>query len=169
MTETAEPHGFVTKGLHWVSAGLLAFGYFKGLDNVSQLADPALFQFEITFALILGGVFLLRLLWTKAVGGTTRLPDSAPTWEHKISKLVHIGLYASVFAIVLSGLGIALGYATPALGGLFMGAMITLHEASLVVLPALLMTHIAGALWHKIIRRDGVMESMTGRLPSLSK
>ena len=43
--------------------------------------------------------------------------------------------------------------------------MIGLHEATLVALPLLLGLHVAGALWHKVIRRDGVLESMTGRLP----
>lgn len=165
MDAPATPHGFVTKGLHWGSASLIAFGYFKGLDNVSQLADPALFKFEVTFALVLGAVFLIRLLWTKLYAGSTRLPAEAPGWEHAASQVVHIGLYASVFAIVLTGLGIALGYATPMLSGIFLTAMLGLHEASLAVLPVLLGTHIAGALWHKFIRRDAVMESMTGRLP----
>ena len=165
MTTKAKPHGFVTKSMHWLSAGLIGYGYLKGLDNVSQLADPALFQFEITFALSLGVLFLARLFWTKGVAGSTRLPQDAPGWEHLASRSVHIGLYASVFAIVLSGLGIALGYAAPMLGGLFLTAMIGLHELSLTVMPLLLLAHIAGALWHKFIRRDDVLESMTGRLP----
>ncbi|WP_424966544.1 cytochrome b [Dinoroseobacter sp. S375] len=165
MPQTATPHGFVTKTLHWVSAALLGFGYVKGLDSVTQLADPALFRFEIGFALSLGAVFLLRLLWTKAVAGASRLPEAAPGWEHAASRVVHGGLYASVFLIVLSGLGIALAYATPILGGLFLGAMLGLHELALAALPLFLLVHVAGALWHKLIRRDGVLESMTGALP----
>lgn len=162
MALQAQRHGFVTKGIHWVSAALLGFGYLKGLDNVNQLADPALLQFEVTFALILGGLFLVRLLWTKAIAGSTRLPEDAPRWEQKASGLVHAGLYAGVFAIVLSGLGIAVGYSVPVLGGLFLAAMLGAHEIALVALPLLLLAHIAGALWHKLIRRDGVLESMTG-------
>lgn len=165
MTWTAAPHGFVTKTLHWVSAALLAFGYVKGLDSVTQLADPALFRFEIGFAVALGVVFLLRLIWTKAVAGASRLPESAPGWEHAAARLVHTGLYIAVFAIVLSGLGIAFAYATPVLGGVVLAAMIGLHELALTILPLLLLAHLAGALWHKLVRRDGVLESMTGPLP----
>ncbi len=165
MTRTAEPHGFVTKGIHWISAGLLGYGYLKGLESVSQLADPALLQFEVTFALFLGALFLLRLFWTKRIAGATRLPQDAPSWERLASRAIHLGLYAGVFMIVLSGLGIALGFTTPILGGVFMTAMIGLHEMSLTVLPLLLLIHVAGALWHKLVRRDGVLESMTGRLP----
>ena len=107
MTSLAKPHGFATKGFHWLTAGLVAYGYYKGLDDVSQLADPSLFQFEVTFALLLGAAFLARLIWTKYVAGRTRLTLEAPQWEHRASKVTQTGLYASVFAIVLSGLGIA--------------------------------------------------------------
>ena len=165
MKTTARAHGFVTKGIHWLSAGLIGYGYFKGLDNVRQLADPALFQFEVIFALVLGGLFLVRLFWTKYVAGTTRLPDDAPKWEHFASRAVQVGLYASVFGIVLSGLGVALGFATPALNDLFLSALLGLHEVTLVAMPLFLIVHIFGALWHKVVRRDGLLESMTGRLP----
>lgn len=165
MTTMAKPHGFVTKGIHWLSAGLLGFSYLKGIDSVSQLADPAVLQLEVVLALLLGGLFVIRLIWTKLVAGSSRLPADAPGWEHTASRMVHHGLYASVFLIVLTGLGIALGVSTPVLGGLFLTAMIALHEFSLVLLPVLLAVHIAGAVWHKAMRRDGVMESMTGRLP----
>ena len=164
MTQIAKPHGFITKGIHWLSAGLLAYGYFKGLDSVSQLSDPQLFWFEVIFAVAVGLLFALRWVWTRYVVGHTRLPENAPKWEQYASGAVHIGLYASVFGIVLSGLGIALGYGMD-LGRMFTGAMVGLHEAFLAILPPLLGIHILGALWHKFIRRDGVLESMTGKLP----
>ncbi|MEL6681254.1 MAG: hypothetical protein AAFQ09_01255 [Pseudomonadota bacterium] len=113
MTTIAKPHGFVTKGIYWMPAGLIGFGYFKGLDNVNQLADPTLFLTEIVFALSIGALFLFRMFWTTKIGGVTRLPADAPRWEHWASKAVHVGLYASVFGIVLSGLGVAAVYVTP--------------------------------------------------------
>ena len=165
MTTQSTSHGFVTKSVHWLSAGLIGYGYFKGLNNVSQLSDPTLLQFEVIFALLLGALFVFRLYWTKRVAGATRLPKEAPYWEHKASKAVHNGLYVLVFAIVLSGLAIALGHSVPLLSGLFLSAMIGLHEVVLTLLPLLLLVHVAGALWHKLVRRDGVLESMTGKLP----
>lgn len=161
----AKPHGFVTKGIHWLSVLLLGYGYLKGLDNVNQLADPALFRFEVIFALALGLLFLIRLFWTRNISGATRLPQDAPKWEHWASRTVHYGLYGAVFTIVGTGLGIAYGYASPFLGNLFIKGMIGLHEVALTALPLLILAHICGALWHKVIRRDGVLESMTGKLP----
>jgi len=158
-------HGFVTKGIHWLSILLIGYGYFKGLNNVNQLADPALLRFEVIFALVLGLLFAFRLFWTQKIGGATRLPQEAPKWEHVASRIVHYGLYGSVFTIVGSGLGIAYVYSSDFLGNFVMNGLIAVHEVSLTVLPALILTHIAGALWHKVIRRDGVLESMTGKLP----
>ena len=162
---SAKPHGFVTRAIHWISILMIAYGYYKGLENVNQLADPALFRLEVMFATALGLVFAVRLFWTQKIGGATRLPDDAPAWEHFASRAVHYGLYGSVFTIVGSGLAIAYAYASPLLGNLFINAMIAVHEVALAVLPLLILTHVAGALWHKVIRRDGVMESMTGKLP----
>lgn len=165
MTPTATPHGFVTRGIHWLAAALIGYGYLKGLDDVSQLAEPGVLGFEVIYALGLGALFLVRLVWTQKFAGATRLPSAAPKWEHLASKAVHYGLYASVFGIILTGLGIALGYSVPVLGGLFLGAMLGLHEFALAIMPVLLGAHILGALWHKAVRRDGVLESMTGKLP----
>ncbi len=163
-TMKASRHGFVTRIIHWLSAGLLIFGYIKGLDDVSQLADPGLLRFEVSFALILTALFVIRWLWTNYVAGVTRLPGSAPNWEKTVSRYVHIGLYISVFTITLSGLGIALGLQSPVLSGLIVTIMIGLHELGLSILPLLLLTHIIGAIWHRVVRNDGVLESMTGKL-----
>ena len=159
---TVAAHGFITRAIHWLAAALLLFGYVKGLDDVSQLADPQVFRFEVGFALLLTALFIIRWLWTKTVAGPTRLPASAPGWEKAASKFVHTGLYVSVFTITLSGLGIAFGLHSPFLSGLIVAAMIGLHELGLTVLPLLLLIHVSGALWHKLVRRDGVLESMTG-------
>jgi len=162
---TAKPHGFVTKGIHWLSVLLLGYGYFKGLNSVNQLANPDLLRFEVVFASVLGLLFAFRLFWGQKIGGASRLPDLAPKWEHFASRTVHYGLYVSVFTIVGSGLGIAYAYSSALLGRSSINAMVDLHEASLAILPFLILIHIAGAIWHKIIRRDGVFESMTGKLP----
>ena len=162
---TAEPHGFVTRSIHWISVLLIGYGYLKGLDSVNQLADPALYRFEVIFASGMGLFFLFRLFWTQFIGGATRLPHEAPEWEHFASRTVHYGLYGSVFTIVGTGLAIAYAYSSPVLGDFFINVMIAVHEAALTLLPVLIATHIAGAVWHRIVRCDGVLESMTGRLP----
>lgn len=160
-----KPHGFVTRSIHWLSILMIVYGYTKGLDRVGQLADPALFWSEVVFASALGLLFAIRLFWTQKIAGATRLPHEAPSWEHFLSRTVHFGLYGSVFTIVGTGLAIAYAYASPLPGRLSIDAMVFAYEAALTVLPALILIYIAGALWHKVIRRDGVLETMTGKLP----
>lgn len=159
-TETAQHYGRVAKWLHWGTGGLLAYGYFTGVDDLSELADPTRFTLEIIFAVSLGLAFLARYLWMQKMNGHTRLPADAPAWERLMSKLAHYGIYAGVGLIVLSGLAIAYGYATPAQNGLFVFLMIGVHEFSLAATAVLLLMHVVGALWHKFVRKDGIWESM---------
>ena len=154
----------MAKLFHWSTAGLLGYGYLTGIDNVSQLADPARFQTEILFASVLGLAFVARFFWMQRINGHTRLAPDAPKWEHLLSRLAHHGIYIGVGLIVLSGLAIAYGLSTPMLGGVFVSAMIGLHEVSLAATAVLLGAHIVGALWHKFVRKDGIWESMLPRL-----
>ena len=159
-TQTAKPHGLVAKLFHWGTAGLLGYGYLTGVEDISQLADPAKFSTEIRFAVVMGLAFLLRFFWMQRINGHTRLSLDAPRWEHALSRFAHYGIYIGVGLIVLSGLAIAYGYTVPALSGLFVSAMIGLHEFALAATAVLLAAHIGGALWHKFVRKDGIWESM---------
>lgn len=153
-------HGLTGRVLHWGTALLLAFGYMKGLDDVSQLTNPTTFVIEIYFALLLGGAFLARFIWMHFFNGSTRLPKTAPVWERKFAFYAHLSIYLGVATIVMSGLGIALGFSVVPLSGIFLTAMIGLHEVSLSTTAVLIGTHIVGALWHRFIRHDGIWESM---------
>jgi hypothetical protein len=57
---TARPHGFVTWCIHGLSIPMIGYGYLKGLDNLNQLATPALFRSEVIFASVLGVLFAFR-------------------------------------------------------------------------------------------------------------
>ena len=157
---TTKHHGSIAKILHWGTAALLGYGYLTGVENVSQLADPALLVREIAFATFLGFVFLLRFFWMRWINGATRLPSNAPKWERTLSKVAHHGIYTGVAMIVLSGLAIAYGYAAPSLGGMFVSIATEIHELSLAITAILLLAHVIGALWHKLVRKDGIWESM---------
>ncbi|OED35142.1 hypothetical protein AB833_31380 [Chromatiales bacterium (ex Bugula neritina AB1)] len=165
--DEAHPHGYVTKTIHWLSCGLIAYGHVNALGSVWQLLDPTVYRNEIIFGLLLLAVFSFRLFWTQRIAGVTRLPATSLKWEQTLSRTIQWGLYASVFGIILSGFAIAIGFSVSAaaFNGGFLSASIGLHRFALGVLPLLLVMHVAGALWHKFVRRDGVLESMTGKLP----
>ena len=162
----ARSHGIVTRAFHWLAGGLLVYGLLFPAD-VADLSNPAALAREIKFALALGSLFLVRLAWVEVFGGGSRLPPSAPLWERILSRGVHYGVYALVFAIVASGLAIAstaprlFGWELAFLsGGTSQETLLELHEALAGTLVLLIGVHIVGATWHWIARQDGVWQSM---------
>jgi cytochrome b561 len=160
------PHGLVAKILHWGTAGLLLFAYIDNGDVTNALRDPAAMRFEALVGLGVLVTFAARFVWMQRWnGGATRLPADAPWWEQRLSRLAHHSLYLCVAAIVASGL-LIWGAQSFGGGGLVRAAA-ELHEfvagATLFVIGG----HVAAALWHKLVRRDGVWESIgtPGELP----
>jgi cytochrome b561 len=134
--------------------------------EIEDLSDPAALALEVRFALALGCIFLIRLIWVEFIGDGSRLPPGAPRWERVLSRMVHYGIYAMVLAVVLSGLAIA----APTLFGVNVtflasssasqGFLLDLHEAFATTLLLLIVAHLFGSIWHWMVRRDGVWESM---------
>ena len=159
-TPSEGQHGLPAKTLHWGTAGLIAYGYLSGVEDVSELSDPTRFRSELFFAGLLGVLLLARFLWMHLINGHTGLPRQAPTWERALSRCAHLGMYFGLAMVIASGLAIALGVASPVLGAGFVSVMIGLHEASLDMTALLITVHILGALWHLLVRRDGVWGSL---------
>jgi cytochrome b561 len=155
----AKPHGVVAKILHWATAGLLLFAYVANGDVTNALRDPAAMRMEAMLGLGIVAVFGLRLLWmARFNGGATRLPGSAPKWEHRASRLAHHAMYLCVAAIVATGLLIpaALAWATP----FWVDVARDVHEFMTNLTLFVIGAHVAAALWHKLVRRDGIWESI---------
>lgn len=165
----ARPHGIVTRVLHWLVGALLIYGLLFPAD-IQDLADPVALAREVRFALVLGGLFVLRLIWIDLFGGGSRLPQDSPGWERILSRVVHYGIYTLVLAVVLSGLAIAFTASpAPTLFGLsitFLSGspsqefLLELHETFAGGLVLLILMHLLGATWHWIVRKDGVWQSM---------
>ncbi len=155
----ARPHGLVAKVLHWGTAGLLLFAYLDNGDVTNALRDPSAMRMEAWLGLGIVAVFAARFAWMQRWnGGSTRLPSSAPWWEHRLSRLAHHSLYLCVAAIV--GSGLLIWRAQSFGGGGLVRTAADLHEfiagATLFVIGG----HVAAALWHKLVRRDRVWESI---------
>ena len=155
----SRPHGIVAKTLHWGTMGLLLFAYIDNGDVTNALRNPASMRMEAYLGLVVAAVFALRFVWMQRFNqGASRLPATAPVWEHWASRLAHYSLYLCVLAIVATGLLIPAAQRWGG-SGLLRGA-VDLHEfvtsATLVMIGA----HIVAALWHKLVRRDGVWESI---------
>lgn len=156
--EQKQGYSLLAKGLHWGFVLLFAYGIFKQVDDLNQLADSALFRFEMGFALVFLLVVLLRYLYMSRTQETA-LPADTPRWQKIAARTVHLGLYASLAGIALSGLLIGGLYWLGLRDGILIEAVVELHGALVSLSYWLIGLHIAGALFHRL-RRDGVWSAM---------
>jgi len=151
------PHSVPVKLIHWGFIGLFAYGISKGLDSVTQLADPALWRFEMIFAAAFLAVILLRFKMTRS--HPTSLPDDTAKPMMFLARLAHLGLYIFPAMIAITGLGIGAIYAAGMTSGIVLNAVIALHEFVITGSYVLIGAHVFAALGHRILG-DGVWSSM---------
>lgn len=151
-------HSRTGRLLHWATSALLIYGFVRNGEVTSALADPEKMRIEVIFASVLSVLFIVRYLWMQTANdGPTRLPREAPNWERVASKIVHVGLYVGVALVILTGYAIAY-FAEQ--DGAPLRAVIVAHNAAAHTTLLLMIIHVAGALWHWLVRRDGVWQSM---------
>lgn len=161
--------------IHWLMAILLLVMLFIGVSLVGDLSPRHSTLLALHKPL---GVFLLALvtlrLAVRLLSRTPPLPGGMPGWQQRLARFSHLLLYALMFALPL------VGWAMQSAGGY----PVALHESLLLpsivppdarlyaglrlahtVLAYLLflsiLAHLAAALYHALIRRDGVLSSMT--------
>ncbi|MCE5180610.1 MAG: cytochrome b [Betaproteobacteria bacterium] len=167
--------------LHWLVALLIFAAFPLGLIMSDMPLSPLKLKL-ISYHKWLGvTVFLLvlaRLAW-RAVHTPPPLPETIPAWQRSAAQALHYLLYLLLFAIPLSGwlMSSAKGFQTVYLGVLPLPDLIgkdkalgdalrEVHEMLNFGLLALLFGHIAAALKHQFIDRNGVLARM---LPFLDK
>lgn len=160
--------------LHWLMAiGILAM-LFIGVGMVSTVAPAyaALLATHKTLGIALLVLAVLRL-GLRLRRGAPALPGSLPAPLRLAARLSHGVLYASMIAMPLIGWGMLSAGAYPVVlfGGIRLPAILPQSAALHTLLWrahvwlgfaffALILLHIAAALFHALIRRDGVFRSM---------
>ncbi|WP_131114685.1 cytochrome b [Lichenihabitans psoromatis] len=177
-TSRAGRLGFTTRALHWATAALVAGGFgaawlFNALGPSPTAAKLVEIHRSIGLCILL--VTLTRVVWRM----THPLPPvpSAP-WERWLAGTVQAMLYLALMAMpVLGWLGSnAQGDNVTFLGVLPLPDLVEANQDigdRLFVLHgwlgygilALLSLHIAGALRHRFIKKDRVLQRMTTGLP----
>lgn len=165
----------IAKLFHWGMAlliiGMLAVGlYMVGMPNSPDKFQ--LYGWHKALGAILLGLLVLRLLW--------RLTHRPPAMEANMPALIriaahlgHLGLYACMLAMPVTGwvMSSAAGYPVSVFGWFNLPALVEknqalakqsneLHTLIAYAFIALIVVHILGALYHHIIRKDGVLTRM---------
>ena len=176
---TARPSSFswLQRVLHWLMALMVLAMLFIGVTMVSTVRPRFLTLLAIHKPL---GITILVLallrLGVRLKRGVPPLPVELPSIQVVAAKLSHLVLYVLLVAMPLIGWGMlsAGGYPIVLSGSFRLPAILpqddrlyallrTAHTLLAHAFFATILLHVAAALFHALIRRDGVFAAMTGR------
>lgn len=160
MPATPAPTGYsrLQIALHWLVFVLIA-QQFLFHDAISEAWDRFRDGMEIAFnplvlAHVAGGAFVLIFtIWRLTLRAQRGVPPAIESSKAQllIARLTHIGLYALMILMPISGSVAWFGGVEAAAQG---------HNVLKVVLLALVALHVVGALYHQFILRDGILARM---------
>ena len=159
--------------LHWITVGLLAVQWvFSGnmpaiIDTLDAGAAPNGWQFlqssiHVYTGLSVLGIVLVRL-YLRRRDGTPPAPAGQSGVLHCLAKVTHYGLYCTLICMPITG---ALTWF-----GVLPAASIWHHRLSWVLI-LLIILHTSAALWHRWVKKDGVLARMLssgGETPETTK
>jgi len=171
------PFTLTARVLHWLMAPLIIVMLCIGVLMVASLTlRPALIALHRPLGLAILLLALARLVW-RWRHPPPPLPAELPRWQTRAARASHWLLYTLMLALPLIGWAMlsAGGYPIPLAFGLTLPAIVPHHPAlyaglhlAHVVLAwgfaGLVLLHLAGALHHAFIRKDGVFSAMTPKI-----
>lgn len=165
------------RALHWLMAIAILTMLFIGVAMVSTVSS--LHALLVSLHKPLGLMILLLVLvrlWLRFTTAVPALPRAVPGWQRALAHLSHWALYAMMLAQPLIGWAMlsAAGYPVTLGAGIVLPPLLPvsndayallrpLHTLVALLLFVTVMGHLAAALLHALIRRDGVFESMSGQ------
>ena len=167
-------YGATAQALHWIMFVLIAASFGVGLWMAGLPIGPQRFRavpWHKAIGIMIFALLLARLAW-RLRHPAPPLPATMPAWERVAAHASHVLLYALMFVVPLSGflMSSALGFSTVVFGvklpdllernrelGDTLKAVHFFLNKTLLVLIAL---HLAAALKHYFIDRDGVLQRM---------
>ncbi|TLX22861.1 cytochrome b [Thermomonas fusca] len=164
--------------LHWLMALLLLAQLLVGVAMMASLTlRPPLIALHRPLGLALLVLVLLRL-WVRRCHPPPALPADLPRWQAAAARASHLLLYALMLALPLLGWALtsAAGNVVLLPGAVQLPAIAPrdpllyawlrdAHGLLAWVLLASVLGHLAAALHHAWVRRDGVFEAMAGGRP----
>jgi cytochrome b561 len=159
--------------LHWSMAAAILMMLFIGIGMVSTItrAHLTLLSIHKPLGIAILILVIIRLI-VRLTRGTPPLPADLPPLMRFAAHASHWALYGLMFAMPLIGWGmlsaagdpvVVAGIHLPAIlpmDGATHGVLRQAHSWLALVLFLLVLGHLAAALYHALIRRDGVFESM---------
>lgn len=171
---THRGYGVGARVFHWVTVLLVFVTIPIGLVMTQDLPRPTqntLFTLHKAIGIILLLTILARLAWRLSVGAPP--PPDLPRAQLLAATTVHWALYILVFAMAVSGYVrvVSGGFPIEVLNAIGVPPLLPKNEALASaakvahgtiawVLIATVTVHVAAALYHGLVRKDGVVSRM---------
>jgi cytochrome b561 len=172
-TQSETAYGTVARGLHWLVVVLIVAQFIIGwtMPDVRKDTQPiGLIGWHLGVGALLIAVMAVRVVWRL----THRpAPEALSPVLSAASAVTHFLLYAALLAVPLLGwinassrgwdvglIGLVKYPALSATGSSFGHSMGDVHGILAWVLFALICLHVAAALFHHFVLRDGVLRRM---------
>ena len=178
ITRPDGSYSAVAKIFHWVTVPLLVAALASGLTiaHISQASKMGFYAIHESIGLTILLVAIARLTWRR-ISPPPPLPDHLPRPMRMAAAATHHMLYALLIIQPLLGFFTTNAYGFPQQGATaylgfidlpkFMNAweglanvLLTLHGIGGWLLLLLIPTHVAAAIFHHAIRRDGTLMRM---------
>jgi cytochrome b561 len=171
MTQQRFP--VLSRILHWSMAPMIIAMLFIGIGMMSSLAD---YHWLVSIHKPLGIAILVLVtirLVNRLINPAPPLPRGMPPLMRFAAHGSHVLLYVLMFAVPLVGWGMLSAARYPIVlygalelppilpqGDMLFAALRTTHTVLALLLFATFLLHLAAALMHALVFRDGVFESM---------
>ncbi len=173
MNTPTDRHDAFARVLHWSMAVLILAMLFVGVAMVSSMTlRPSLLMLHRPIGIALLVLVIVRLLH-RLRRRVPELPRDLPAWQRAAAHASHIALYTLMFAMPLIGWAMVSAAGNPVVlwGDVHLPA-IAPHDPAIYsvlraahtwlarALLAVILLHLAAALYHAWVRRDGVYRTM---------
>lgn len=167
--------GWVTRALHWSTALVVLSTLPLGLwiaRMEPSLAAIRYFGWHKTLGVTVLALIVLRIVWHRVTPPPAPMPSGAK-WQDRAARAAHKAFYVLLIAMPLSGwiASSATGIDTVVFGGFTLPRIAPVSETwetagflihgiigwGLIVLVGL---HVAGALYHSAVMKDGTLTRM---------
>ena len=149
-------HTRLAKTIHWTFSILYAYGIFKQVEDLEELEDASLLNFEIFFAIVFLVIVMLRFFYMKDAKTLLGAHEEMHKGHLFIAKATHRLVYFSLIMLPTTGLLIA-GIFNADLPG--MAIAISLHELSAFLSYITIGIHVAASLYSRF-KGEGVWNAM---------
>ncbi len=180
---TATSWGWPARLIHWVMAGLILFQLGLGFRMVRLVSDVAekfgLYQTHKSWGFVIFTLALARILWL-AAHKPPDLPAHMSSLEVSLARGAHLALYVLIILQPITGWLMASASPLQDTYGLknmvFMwfelpdpfqpgskgleGVFRSIHSWAAFAMAVILTGHVAAALRHQFVRRDGLLRRM---------